>query len=75
MESKQIELIETENRTVVTRSGGWGKWLKVLEPPALRQISHGDVTDSMITIVNCITYFKLLREWILEVPITRKRNW
>lgn len=44
--------------------------------PVTKEISHGDVMDSMETIVNytILHIFKLLREQMLKVLIIRKKS-
>ena len=70
-ESQKIKLIETKDKSVVTRGGGsgrgWAKWVKVVKGDkiaVIRWISSGDVMHSMVTVVNITVLYilKLLRE-------------
>lgn len=63
------KLVDIENGVVVTRCGVWGlaRWVRVIKRyklPVIRQISPGNVTYSMTTIVNNTVLYigKFLRE-------------
>ena len=69
---KKAALIETEIRMVVAMTWGWGKWGDIgqkAQISSIRQISSGDPTYSMVTIINnnILHTCKLLREEILNV--------
>ena len=80
-ESQKIKLIETKDKSVVTRGGGsgrgWAKWVKVVKGDkiaVIRWISSGDVMHSMVTVVNITVLYilKLLRGGGGGGLITRK---
>lgn len=53
--NKKTELMDTENRLMVARGGGWVKWVKGVtryKLPVIRSISPGAVTHSMVARVN-----------------------
>ena len=59
-QQQQNKLIDTEIRFVVTRGregGRWMKWVKEIKRyklPVIKQVSHGNVMYSMVTILYCI---------------------
>ena len=59
-QTKKSLIIDAENRLLVARIGGWGvgnmgKWGQMYKFPVLKYINHGDVTYSVVTIVNNTT--------------------
>lgn len=76
MESKKAELSETESRMVATRGWGvrnWGdvgQWVQNL----LLEVEY-DLQHSILIIINNTVLYtlKLLRDYILNVLITKKK--
>lgn len=54
-DQKQWENSQLQKRLAVARGGrlrGCAKWVKMYELPVIKEISPGEVTYSMVTIVN-----------------------
>ena len=78
--NKQNPKSQIQNRLVVVRNKGlgWADCLKVVKKyklPIIKEISPGDVTYIMVTIINStiLHIWKLQRELTLKVFITRKK--
>lgn len=60
VETKEMEIIETQSRIMAVRVWEWGKWkdvpVKLYEPAASRWISSGTLTYSMLIIVKLLYY-------------------
>ena len=72
---KNRKLIDIENRLVVASGGGWGGGWGGQNMQTSVYICHGDVTYSMVTIVNnTVLHVESCWESNLNVLMTRKKN-